>query len=191
MEIIIKEKSYKVKYSIRAMMAFEQIAGKNFEIKSLTDLYIFCYSMVLAGMNEEPLAFDDFIDACDTDPQLITQLSEYMNKSVKMNEQLNKKADTKKAEEQVSLRELYTTLVVGAGISPAYVLDEMQWYEVEAVLDGYDLKQRENWEKVRTLVVASLQSNSSKRLKAQKAFPLPWDKQEQKRSAGKKRKTLH
>lgn len=83
---------------------------------------------------------------------------------------------------------MYTTLVVGAGISPAYVLDEMQWYEVEAVLDGYDLKQRENWEKVRTLVVASLQSNSSKRLKAQKAFPLPWDKQEQKRSAGKKEK---
>lgn len=77
----------------------------------------------------------------------------------------------------ISIRELYSTLVAGAGISPDYVLDRMQWYEVETLLEGYDLRQRDGWEKVRTLAVASLQSNSAKRLKAQKVFPLPWDKQ--------------
>ncbi|MCD7915718.1 MAG: hypothetical protein LUG96_11045 [Tannerellaceae bacterium] len=134
-------------------------------------------------MNEEPLTFDEFIEACDEQSDLISRLSEFMNQHAKVSEQGSKKNIPKKATGEISIRELYSTLVVGAGISPAYVLDQMQWYEIDSVLDGYDLKQRDGWKKVRAVAVASLQSNSTKRLKAQKVFPLPWDKQGHKQAA--------
>jgi len=73
---------------------------------------------------------------------------------------------------------------VGVGLSPAYVLDTMQWYEVDALLEGYDLRQKDSWEKVRTLAVSSLQANSNKRLKATKIFPLPWDKRTSEKKNG-------
>jgi len=96
MEVVLREKTYKVKYSIRAMLAFEQLAGKSFEIKNLTDLYIFCYCMLLAGMNEEPLTFDEFLDACDEDQEMITRLSEYVNKQAKVNERFAGEEESKK-----------------------------------------------------------------------------------------------
>ena len=69
MEITIKDKTYKVKYSIRAMFVFEKLTGKLFKLESLMDFYIFYYSMILAGNPECTLLFDDFIDECDLNIQ--------------------------------------------------------------------------------------------------------------------------
>ena len=57
MEITIKDKTYKVKYSIRAMFVFEKLTGKLFKLESLMDFYIFYYSMILAGNPECTLLF--------------------------------------------------------------------------------------------------------------------------------------
>lgn len=75
MKIInIKDKEYKVKYTIRALFIFEQITGKRFEITTLQDNYVFFYSMILAN-NEELLEWNDFIDAIDNDVNLAIQLN--------------------------------------------------------------------------------------------------------------------
>lgn len=75
MQITINNKEYKVKYTIRALFIFEQIAGKSFEVKSLLDQYLFFYSMILANNSENPLSWDDFIDAIDNDKTLTEQLN--------------------------------------------------------------------------------------------------------------------
>lgn len=75
MKITINNKEYKVKYTIRALFIFEQIAGKPFEVKSLLDQYLFFYSMILANNSENPLSWDDFIDAIDNDKTLPEQLN--------------------------------------------------------------------------------------------------------------------
>ena len=41
MNITIKDKEYKVKYTISAMFIFEKMANKIFKIESLLDWYIF------------------------------------------------------------------------------------------------------------------------------------------------------
>lgn len=79
MEVTIKDKTYKVKYSIRAMFVFEKLAGKLFKLESLIDFYIFYYSMILAGNPECTLLFDDFIDECDSNPALVTDIQNYLN----------------------------------------------------------------------------------------------------------------
>lgn len=90
MNITIKDKEYKVKYTIRAMFIFEKMANKIFKIESLLDWYIFYYSMILANNPDCELLFDDFIDECDSNPTLIVNMQEYLNKEMEINNQLKK-----------------------------------------------------------------------------------------------------
>ena len=90
MNITIKDKEYKVKYTIRAMFIFEKMANKIFKIESLLDWYIFSYSMILANNPDCELLFDDFIDECDSNPTLIVNMQEYLNKEMEINNQLKK-----------------------------------------------------------------------------------------------------
>lgn len=74
MKITINEKQYKIKYTLRALFIFEQITGKPFNIGTLLDNYIFFYSIILAN-NDDALTWDEFIDALDNDPSILTQIS--------------------------------------------------------------------------------------------------------------------
>ena len=75
MNIKINNKEYTVKYTIRALFIFEQITGKPFGIETLLDNYLFFYSMILANNPDNPLDWDEFIDALDNDKDLLAQLS--------------------------------------------------------------------------------------------------------------------
>lgn len=90
MNITIKDKQYKIKYTIRAMFIFEKMANKTFKIESLLDWYIFYYSMLLANNPDCELLFDEFIDECDNDHILIVKMQEYLNKEMEINNQLKK-----------------------------------------------------------------------------------------------------
>lgn len=79
MDITINGKQYRVKYTIRALFIFEQITGKPFEIKTLLDNYIFFYSMILANNPDNVLDWDVFLDALDSDKELMTQLTKLVD----------------------------------------------------------------------------------------------------------------
>ena len=98
MEITIKEQTYKVKYSIRSLFIFEQLTGKTFTLETLLDQYIFFYSMILANNPESTLTFDQFIDECDEDFTLVTNLQKYVSDVFAKQAQLNKasEGDSKK-----------------------------------------------------------------------------------------------
>jgi len=99
--IKIKGIDYKVKYTIRALFLMEQITGKTFEIKKLLDNYLFFYCMILANNKdkEKILGWDDFLDALDSDPELMKQLTEIQIEEQKKNELL---ADDKEKEGNTS-----------------------------------------------------------------------------------------
>ena len=60
MEIKIKDTSYKLKYTLRALFIYEQITGKVFEMTTMTDEYLFLYCLVAANKSAIPLTFDVF-----------------------------------------------------------------------------------------------------------------------------------
>ena len=93
MKITIKEQTYKVKYSIRSLFIFEQLTGKTFTLESLLDQYIFFYSMILANNPESTLTFDDFIDVCDEDFTLVTNLQKYVSDVFAKQAQLTKASE--------------------------------------------------------------------------------------------------
>ena len=75
MNITIKGKEYKVKYTIRALFIYEQITGKPFNIVTLFDNYLFFYCLILANNPNDVLDFDDYLDALDSDKDLYSQLT--------------------------------------------------------------------------------------------------------------------
>ena len=63
--------------------------------------------------------------------------------------------------------------MVGAGIDPGYLLDRMEWYELEACLDGIEKARRAGWEQTRSIVLAVANAAGAK--VTTKDFALPWD----------------
>lgn len=83
--ITINGKNYNIKYSLRALFIFEQITNRPFEIKTLLDNYIFFYSMILASnKDKEPLDWDEFIDALDNNPNLMSDMNEVVENQQKV-----------------------------------------------------------------------------------------------------------
>lgn len=76
--ITINGKEYKVKYSIRALMLFEQIADKNFEIVNLMDKHLFYYCLILASNKDCNLEWDNFLDALDEDNGLYKEIEKVL-----------------------------------------------------------------------------------------------------------------
>ena len=58
-------RNYNLKYSNRAIMIFESLTDKPFNIASITDQYIFFYSVLLANNKNFELTFNEFIDKLD------------------------------------------------------------------------------------------------------------------------------
>jgi hypothetical protein len=85
MEITIKEKTYKIKYTLRALFIYEEIKKEPFVLKSFTDYYLFFYCLLMANNEDLDISFTEFIDALDENPDLTVQITEYLNKEEEKN----------------------------------------------------------------------------------------------------------
>lgn len=92
--IEINGKEYKIKYSLRAVFLFEEIAKKSFEVKTTLDNYLFFYCMLLAN-NEDTLEWNEYIDALDENPSLFIKMNEIIINHNKLEELMNKGELTK------------------------------------------------------------------------------------------------
>ncbi len=70
---------------------------------------------------------------------------------------------------------MFAILTLDLGISPDYVLDQMQTYEVTALIEHRNHKHRERWEQTRFLAYIIAQCNSKKRLKLEDILKFDWD----------------
>lgn len=93
MEITIKETVYKLRYSIRTLFVFEQVTGYAFKMETLMETYIFFYSMLLSSNPKCNLTFDEFIDECDNQPELIIRFQQYIAEVFAKQAQLSKGDD--------------------------------------------------------------------------------------------------
>ena len=90
----INGKNYELTYGLRPMFVFEEMAGKPFEVKTLLDTYIFCYSCIISNKDNPPLDFNEFIDFCDNHSEVIQEFTQFIERKA----QLRKEEDKKKVE---------------------------------------------------------------------------------------------
>lgn len=76
------------------------------------------------------------------------------------------------------MSELYAILVIQLGYSPEYVLDKMQWYEINAALKYAYYGIKDSWEQSRLVAYVIAQTNSRKKLKFEDITKFYWEGKE-------------
>lgn len=75
-------------------------------------------------------------------------------------------------------------LVIKGGLSPEYVLDKMERYEVESYINMIPKKNDDILEMVRLGCICSLQPHSKKKISADDIAKFPWEKEKEKITFG-------
>ena len=78
--ITINGSTYAVNPGMKAIIIFENVTDKPFQIKNTTDMLMYYYSALLAGNPGMKLGFDELVDAVDDDPELLNRMSEIVMK---------------------------------------------------------------------------------------------------------------
>lgn len=71
-------------------------------------------------------------------------------------------------------------LTLKYGLSPSYVLDEMQWYEVNGLMKYEYYAKKDEWEETRLLSYIIAQVNSRKKLKIDDIMSFHWENDQDK-----------
>lgn len=101
MNIIINDEAIELRYSFRALMAYEQILNKTFEPKGITEVITFFYCVIITSKKDLQFTYDEFLDMLDENPGLIKEFSEWLTGAVQRNSSLmtnDIKPDEKKAQ---------------------------------------------------------------------------------------------
>ena len=64
------------------------------------------------------------------------------------------------------------------GLDPGYVLDRIQTYEIEALIENMWMKSKESWEQARLQAYLTAQVNSTKTIDMTEFMTFPWEKVE-------------
>ena len=62
MKLKLGDKSYQLRYGIRALILFEKLAEKPFSLQGTTDWTVFVYAMLMAGSPGCGVELDEFVD---------------------------------------------------------------------------------------------------------------------------------
>lgn len=63
------------------------------------------------------------------------------------------------------------------GLSPEYVLDKMEWYEISSLMKYQYYSIKDNWEQARLIAFMIAQTNSKRKLKLQDILPFMWEEE--------------
>lgn len=64
-------------------------------------------------------------------------------------------------------------------MSPEYVLDRMQMYEIKPLIESSYLRNKDNWEQARMIAYIMAQSNSTNKIEPTDIIKFSWDKTEE------------
>lgn len=78
MKITIKDKEIELKYSIRALMMFENVADKSFGFNTLSDMIVLFYCVILTSAKDYTLDYNDFLDWIDEDSSVLQDFSKWV-----------------------------------------------------------------------------------------------------------------
>lgn len=73
------------------------------------------------------------------------------------------------------MSELYAMLTQQMGYAPDYVLDNMEWYEINAAMKYNYYSCKSGWEQARLIAYMVAQVNSKRTLKMEDIVKFPWE----------------
>ena len=98
----INGKEYQLKYSFRALMIYENITHKSFNPKTITDMIVFFYSIILASNKGCELMFEDFMDWIDDNPESVNDFSTWLTQIFTQQQEISPNDNKKELTEEES-----------------------------------------------------------------------------------------
>ena len=90
MIVNIKGKDIELKYTIRALMMYENMMENTFNPQGVTDMVTFFYCIVLASSKDYSITFDEFIDYIDNSNYVLNDFKEWISKVIENNNIIKK-----------------------------------------------------------------------------------------------------
>ena len=78
MELNINGKKVELKYTMRAMIMYENITNAVFSPKTISDIITLFYCVVLSSMKDYTLTFEGFLDWLDENTDELTNFSQWL-----------------------------------------------------------------------------------------------------------------
>lgn len=85
--ITINGVAYTLKYTLRSLFFFEEIAGRSFDIKKLADWILWFYSTLFVNNQTFRMELNDFVSLCDEHTELFTEFKQFVESWAKLEAQ--------------------------------------------------------------------------------------------------------
>lgn len=96
MKIKFGDKEYELKYTLRAFMFWEQMMGKPFDVRTLTDTYVLFYCFLLASNKPFDVNFEEFMDLLDENHLAVKDFNEWFARETELQSQTSNPEKSKK-----------------------------------------------------------------------------------------------
>lgn len=97
----IKDREVKLKYSMRALMLYENIQNKSFAPESTTDVLVYMFCVILSSDKELDLTFDEFLDIVDENPKIMVDFSNWLTSEINKDDTLSPQQEEEEEKKKV------------------------------------------------------------------------------------------
>lgn len=183
-----------IKLTIKSIIKWEQLTNKSFNNIDFTDnneMMQLLYCIILTN-NDEVIEYEDFIELFEN-KKISKEIFSKFQKILKNIEQFTEKKevcelDNIETTETQYIKDIASLLIVQAGLSATYVLNEMEITDISYLMKSYNNKVKEKMEADRLWCYMSIlpHIDSRKCDSPAKFYPFPWEleniKQEEKQT---------
>ena len=81
MKIKINDKEIELKQTIRSLLMFENIKGETYFPKTLNDILLYIYCVVVSSSKDYTLDYDAFIDWIDENPNELEKINMFLEQT--------------------------------------------------------------------------------------------------------------
>lgn len=184
---------YKINLNIKSIVLYEKLTQESFSLfdGTISKIIPLLYCMLVAN-NDYNESYEDTVKYLFNDERLMKELGEKLEKQMKFQSQfkspfkeeeinLSDKSNDTSNDKQVFITQMIPILVVDCGLDINYVLNEMQYTDIDLYIRYKDDKERTKLEEKRLFTYLTVLPHiDSKKCPIEKFLPFQWEEKEKK-----------
>lgn len=184
---------YKINLNIKSIVLYEKLTQESFSLfdGTISKIIPLLYCMLVAN-NDYNESYEDTVKYLFNDERLMKELGERLEKQMKFQSQfkspfkeeeinLSDKSNDTSNDKQVFITQMIPILVVDCGLDINYVLNEMQYTDIDLYIRYKDDKEKTKLEEKRLFTYLTVLPHiDSKKCPIEKFLPFQWEEKEKK-----------
>lgn len=76
--VTLNGKTYRIKYTLRGLFVYEQIAGVPFSPEKTLNVFLLIFCFLIVNNEDFSMSFDKFMDILDDEPETVKNIMDWM-----------------------------------------------------------------------------------------------------------------